>query len=252
MTAAVISGFSPRESSDRNFFLLILAGIWGGVIAGFVPDSLNHLMGGHVPYAAIVHVHAASYVAWLVLLTTQMTLIRSDQTALHRRLGLAALVMIPWMVVVGAATAVVMGGLELGTPDGDAPFLILPVLSVLSFAALSFTSLAFRANAAVHKRLMLIGTLIITDAGFGRWIGPVLGPFLGRLFGRGFIAFHVPHFIGSDILMATILAYDLATRRRVHPVVGTAVLLAVAVQFVITLIYVNPAWTPIATRILGH
>ncbi len=252
MTSTTMPMFTPRTASDRNFFLLVLAAIWGGVFAGFIPDSLDHFTGKHVAYAPIVHVHAVSYVAWLALLTTQMTLIRAGNVAMHKRLGLLGLVMIPWMMIIGPWAFLVMGNLELGTPDGDAPFLILPVLSVLTFAAVSFTGLAFRANAVVHKRLMLIGTIVLSDAGFGRWIGPYLGPFLGKLFGRGFIAFHVPHFIGADTLMAVILIHDLATRRRLHPVVAGAVLFVVAMQVTTTLVYLLPAWTPVATHILGH
>ena len=230
MTAAAISTFSPREPSDRNFFLLILAAIWGGVFAGFIPDSLDHFTGKHVTYAWIVHVHAISYVGWLALLTTQISLIRSGNVALHKRLGLLGVVMIPWMAIVGPWAFLVMGNLEFGTPDGDAPFLILPVLSVVSFAIIAFTGLALRGNAAVHKRLMLIGTIVLSDAGFARWIGPWLGPFMGKMFGQGFLSFYVPHFIGASLLMAAILIYDLITRRRLQPVVLSAVALAVGMH----------------------
>ncbi len=252
MATAAIPMFSPREASDRNFFLLILAAIWGGVLAGFIPDSLDHFTGRHVPYALIVHVHAVSYVAWLALLTTQMTLIRSGQVAMHKRLGVLGVVMIPWMTLIGPAAFLVMGHLEYGTPDGDAPFLILPVLSVVTFAILAFASLALRADAAVHKRLMLIATLVLADAGYSRWIGPFLGPFLDKMYGRGFLSFHIPHFIGADLGMGAIIVYDLATRRRVHPIVGAAVLFAATMQVLTTVIYRLPAWTPIATHILGH
>ena len=252
MTTATIFTFSPREASDRNFFLLILAAIWGGVIAGFLPDSLDHFTGKHVAYAWIVHVHAISYVAWLALLTTQMSLIRSDRVALHKRLGVLGVVMIPWMTIVGPWAFLVMGNLEFGTPDGNTPFLILPILSVTSFAIIAGAGLALRANAAVHKRLILIGTIVLSDAGFARWIGPWLGPFMGKMFGRGFVTFYVPHFIGATILMGSILVYDLVTRRRVHPVVLAAVAFAVGMQLLTTFIYGLPAWTPIAAHILGH
>jgi hypothetical protein len=252
MATTAMYTFSSREASDRNFFLLILAAIWGGIIAGFIPDSLDHFTGRHVAYAWIVHVHAVSYVAWLALLTAQMSLIRSDRVALHKRLGVVGLVMIPWMAIVGPWAFLVMGHLEFGTPDGDAPFLILPVLSVVSFAIIASTGLAMRANAAVHKRLMLIGTIVLSDAGFSRWIGPWLGPFMAKMFGPGFFSFYVPHFVGAAILMLSILVYDLVTRRRLHPAALSAVILAVGIQVATTFIYDLPAWKPVATRILGH
>ena len=252
MTEAVMTRFAPRVASDRDFFLVVLAAIWGGVFAGFIPDSLDHFTGKHVPYALIVHIHALSYLAWLGLLTTQMSLIRSDRVALHKRLGIISLGMIPWMVIIGPAAFLVMGNLEFGTPDGDAPFLILPVLSVITFAVICFTALAKRGDAVVHKRLMLIGTIVLTDAGYARWIGPWLGPFMGKMFGPGPLTFHVPHFIGSNIVMAAILIYDLSSRRRLNPIVTAAVVFAMGMQVLTTYIYVLPAWKPIATHLLGH
>jgi hypothetical protein len=145
-----------------------------------------------------------------------------------------------------------MGNLEFGTPDGNAPFLILPVLSVVTFAVVASTGLGLRADAAAHKRLMLIGTIVLSDAGFSRWIGPWLGPFLHKMYGPGFMTFFIPHFICGSALMVAILGYDLATRRRLHPVVLSAVVFAEALHVVTTVVYRLPAWTPIATHILGR
>jgi hypothetical protein len=250
MSSAAIEYRRPSGLSDRTFFLLVLAAIWGGVLAGFVPDSLSHLAGKHVPFAPIVHVHAIVYVGWMVLLTTQLSLIRSGRVALHKRLGLLGAAMIPIMLVLGPVTSFIMTQRELGTPDSDPAFLILPWLSATSFAAISLTGLAYRGNAAIHKRLMLLGTVVLSDAGFGRWLGPQLGPLLGHMFGPGFIAFFVPDFIGSILIMMAMLGNDIAVRRRPYPVVLGAIGFAIATQVVITFVYIDPAWTPIAEHLL--
>lgn len=252
MTAVAIPAFAPREDSDRNFFLLVLGAIWAGILAGFIPDALDHFTGKHVPYQWIVHVHAATYVGWLALLTTQMVLIRSGAVAIHRRLGVLGLVMIPIMLIVGPWAFVVMGNLEFGTPDGDAPFLILPVLAAASFAIIASAALLLRRDAAAHKRLMLIATIVLADAGWARWLGPKLTPFLTKIGASSFITFHVPSFVGSEVVMASILIYDLATRRRLHPAVTAAVVFAVLIQVITTYVYLTPAWKPIATHLLGH
>ncbi len=250
MVSATFEGFSPREASDRNFFLLVLAAIWAGVIAGFLPDTFNHITGKHAPWAAIVHVHAATYLGWLALLTVQMSLVRSGRTALHRRLGVVAVFWIPWMVIVGLWAFKVMGKRELGTPDGDAAFLILPSLGVVAFATVAGLGLAFRRDPSVHKRLMLLATAYLADAGFARWIAPGLTPLLIKVAGHGFASFFVPSFIGSDLIMAAVLLHDVASRGRVHPVVAGAVVFLLGVQVAIAEIYLLPAWAPIATRIL--
>jgi len=223
MSSATIDYIGLSRSSDRSFFLLVLAAIWGGVLAGFVPDSLEHLAGKHVAFAPIVHLHAVVFVGWMVLLTTQFSLIRAGRPDLPKRLGLFGAAMIPVMLVLGPATSFVMSRREFGTPDGDPAFLILPTLSAICFAAVSATGLAYRRDAAIHKRLMLLGAVVLSDAGFARWLGPQLGPLLGRTFGHGFIAFFVPGFIGSILIMAAMLGYDIATRRRPYPLVLGAV-----------------------------
>jgi hypothetical protein len=252
MSIAAIDHAGPFKPTDRSFFLLVLAAIWGGVLAGFVPDSLEHLAGKHVAFAPIVHLHAVTFVGWMVLLTTQFSLIRVGRVDLHKRLGMVAAGLIPIMLVLGPVTSFIMSQREFGTPDGDPAFLILPTLSAICFAAISFTGLAYRKTAAIHKRLMLLGTVVLSDAGFARWLGPQLGPLMGHLFGRGFIAFFVPSFVGSILIMAVMLGYDLATRRRPYPVVLGAMGFVLLTQVIIALVYINPAWKPIATHLLGH
>jgi len=252
MTSATIDYPGLSRPTDRSFFLLILAAIWSGVLAGFVPDSLEHLAGKHVAFAPIVHLHAVVFVGWMALLTTQFTFVRIGRIDLHRRLGVVAVGMIPVMLVLGPATSFIMAKREFGTPDGDPAFLILPWLSIIVFATISFAGLAFRRNAAVHKRLMLLGTVMISDAGFGRWLGPQLGPLLGHAFGPGFVAFFVPSFIGSILIAGAMLGYDLATRRRPYPVVLGAMGFMVAVQVIIAAIYVSPAWIAFATQLVRH
>lgn len=83
MTSIALARRAQFHVFDRTFFLIILAIIWFGILAGFVPDLLSHLFSGHVPFAAIVHVHARFYIGWLVLLTGQMSLIRSGRLLGH-------------------------------------------------------------------------------------------------------------------------------------------------------------------------
>jgi hypothetical protein len=252
MSSVAIDYARPVRLGERTFFLLVLAALWGGILAGFVPDSLSHIAGKHVPFAPIVHLHALVYVGWMALLTTQFSLVRSGRVDLHRRLGVSAVVMVPVMLVLGPATSYIMAQREFGTPDADTAFLILPWLAAISFAVIAFTGLANRGNAAIHKRLMLLSTIVLSDAGFARWLAPQLAPLMARTFGPGFIAFHVPEFIGSNLLMAAILGYDVATRGRPYPLVLGATAFAVLLQVITTLVYINPAWTPIATHLIGH
>src|ERR1700761_1971248 len=105
MTTVAMGGFTPFRASDRTFYLLLLAAVWGGIFAGFIPDVFAHFEGKHVPWALVVHFHAPAHGGWLTLLTIQMSLVRAGRTDLHRRLGLISVVMIPVMVVLALWTA---------------------------------------------------------------------------------------------------------------------------------------------------
>ena len=240
--------FAPQHPWDRNFFLLILAGVWGGIIAGFVQDALEHFSGKHVAYAPIVHLHAALYVGWLVLLTTQMTLIRAGRADLHRRLGLAGFALIPLMALVGPLTSLTMDRLEIGTPDDDPAFLAIPLLGALSFAVIALSGLALRRNPAAHKRLMLLAVVFISDAGFARWLA---GP-LTKVFGAGVLPFYVESYFGPALLVSAMVIYDLVTRKRLHPAFMAAAAFGVTNEVIACTLYNLPAWKPIAQGLIGH
>lgn len=94
--------FPAHHPGDRTFFLGFLVFAWVGVLLGFVPPLAGRLA-GRVDYVAplILHIHAASFVAWMALLTTQILLIRTRLTAIHRRLGAfgAVLIGVPALLV---------------------------------------------------------------------------------------------------------------------------------------------------------
>jgi hypothetical protein len=233
---------------DRNFFLIILAVIWFGILAGFVPDVLYHLAGGHVAYAAVVHVHAAFYLGWLVLLTTQISLIRSRRVDIHRRLGLLGVFMIPAMVVLGPWTGLVMGRREFGTPDGDPELLSTIFLDALNFAVIATGGMLMRGNALVHRRLILLATLFISGAGFARWLG---GP-VSKLMGAGAFPYYVESYLPIGILASVLAIYDLRTRGWVHPLVAGAILFGLTNNWIASVVHELPGWKPIAAHLLGH
>ena len=79
--------FAPYHRWDRNFFLLYVALIWFGIAMGFVPEIAKHMRTPAARYPLIVHIHAAAFVGWLILLTVQVLLVRGQRLDLHRKLG---------------------------------------------------------------------------------------------------------------------------------------------------------------------
>ena len=93
----------------------------------------------------------------------QTTLVLNGKTAIHRRLGIAGVVLAALMLVVGTATSITVTrqghrgipGVEFPDPAG---FLLLNLNAVFVFAVLVAAGWYFRRDAQAHKRLMLMAT----------------------------------------------------------------------------------------------
>ena len=239
--------FAPQHPADRNFFLLLVILIWLGVVSGFGLDMIHHFKGTR-PYPLIVHVHAALFVGWLALLTTQVALIRGRRPDIHRRLGMTAAWMIPVMVVIALATAwTVQRQQFFQFGINHASFISINLTDMLGFSTLAFAGIALRGDSSAHKRLMLLSTLYLSTAGFARlWLLTI-----GTAGTHTFWGFFIAYNIGGDILVALLGAYDLATRRRLHPafVLGAGWILAN--ELAAAWLYFSPGWRAISVRLLG-
>ena len=236
--------FAPRHAWDRNFFLAYVAIIWVGILAGFVPEIVRHVTSGAPAFPPIIHVHGVVFVSWLILLTVQALLIRNRQVRLHQRLGVAGPILAGTMVIVGLATSLTMDKLELPTPDGNPGFLSIQVLDMLEFGTLAFAAVAARKMPSAHKRLILLATLSIADAGFARWLGPSLH------FSDSALSIYIELFLPTALLVLGIGAYDLVTRRRLHPAYVAGAGLIFTGQITASLLDHNAAWTKVASSII--
>jgi hypothetical protein len=239
--------FALYHRYDRSFFALYVLLIWLGISMGFGPQIARHFAQNQPAYPLIVHVHAAAFVGWLVLLTTQVLLIRTRKLELHRTLGIAATVLAGAMIVLGPATALIVQHLQLGTSHSDPAFLSVQLCDILAFAVLIIPAFLYRSQPAVHKRLILLATLYISDAGFARWFGNMAE----AAWGDGFWGQAGQLYLGNDLLILGLGAYDLITRRRLHPayVAGTACI--AAIQAMAIGLYLNPLWKPVALRLIA-
>ena len=241
--------FPPYHRADRNFFLLFLDLCWLGVVMGFVPAVAKRLA-GHADYAApmILQIHMVAFSAWLLLLTVQIGLIRTRRTTLHRKLGLAGVVLVPVMAVTAVLAEVYSQRFYFDHPPNSQAFFILPIWYALTFAAFAGMALQQRRNPSSHKRLIVLATTVIVGAAYARWWGEGLT----RSFGDGFWGLIVNTYTGTNLLLAGAVAYDLLTRRRIHSVYAIGVPAILAGELAVSLIYHSPAWLPIARVLIGR
>jgi len=215
------------------------------VLSGFGTDSFNHVSKYGLDYPLIVHFHAVAFVGWLTFFTVQVGLIRTARADIHRRLGILGAGLAAIMVVLGPATALVVDAGRY-TATGQTPeFLAVQLSDILAFAGLTGAGLALRARPAAHKRLMLLGLIYISDAGFARLINAAIAsPFsLGRWGGL---------YLGSDLLMLGLGVYDLATRRRLHPAYIAGAIWMLALQATALRLLGNATWKALSLHLIGH
>jgi hypothetical protein len=245
---APVKGFAPNHPWDRNFFLVMVALAWLGILRGFGGDIVEHVQKHKPAFAPIVHVHAVVFVLWLVLFTVQVLLIRSRKLAVHKRLGFALIYLAGLMVLLGPATALTVQHHSIGDPKADPGFLSVQFTDILAFAGLTTSAILLRKSPAAHKRLILLGTLYITDAGYARWLAD---PLLHLLGGFSYWHFWIALYFGPDVLVILAGLYDLTTRRRLHPAYVAGVMWIFAVQMLALSLYFSPAWDEFAKRIIA-
>jgi hypothetical protein len=245
-TRSSIAGLQrfQTRASDHRFFSIMAVVTSVTIIAGFWNTYLPKILTGTPALPPIIHVHAAIFTSWLAFFVAQTTLVLNGKTAIHRRLGIAGVVLAALMVVVGTATTLTVTRLgHRGIPGVEFPdpagFLLLNLNAIFVFAVLVTAGWYFRRNAQAHKRLMLMAT-----------ISALVGPGASRLpFASGkppVIALLVLGFLFTGPI------YDLVTRRRVHAAYLWSVPLAfLAVPPIVEQLSTTAAWQRVAAMLLG-
>lgn len=131
------------------------------VVAGGFGSSFYNVATGAKTLTPLVHLHAATFSAWLVLYVVQTGLVATRRVAAHQWLGIAGVVLSALLVGVGYQTAVTAArrGYDLTFDGGNHDalrFLAFTLGDLLSFAVLVGAALWYRRRPEIHKRLMLL------------------------------------------------------------------------------------------------
>ena len=108
----VLSGTPRAHAVDRWIYVFTAASFVAIVLAGFIPDSLMKIEAVRAaqrpPFPLVLHLHALLMGSFLLLLLAQTALAAVGRVDVHRRLGLAAMVVAPALVIVGFILAPTM------------------------------------------------------------------------------------------------------------------------------------------------
>ena len=195
-----------NRSVERIFFGGMAILLCVVVIIGFAP---TYFMAGmiHAPLPSpILHYHGAAFTIWMVLFLIQSALISAKRVAWHRSFGTIAFCLPPIMIVLGliAALNALGRGVMIGPLDPSTS-LAIPLLGIFSFTILILAAWRARRRPDAHKRLVLLATIELVEAAFGRfpWAHMGMSPAAGAVAGLG-------------ILVLLVVVYDLVSLHRLH------------------------------------
>jgi hypothetical protein len=243
-----------RFTSERRFYIGAAVLIILISVAGFGPSIIDHSRRIGPP-SALVIVHGLVTAAWLLLFLVQTVLVAADRLTVHRRMGPVAIVVAALILTVGPVMLIenVRRGTDLSgdltrlgplpsDPAERAATLVAPLSGFLVFGVLVSAGLWYRRRPAIHKRLMLIGSLSLC--------GPPLFHLAGYLTGH-WPAFHgfflAAAFVIDFVLLFTSAVNDRLREGRTHPVSLWAPAAALACVVAIPpLVMPLPAWQRVA------
>lgn len=122
----------------------------------------------------LVHLHGIVMTIWVVYFAAQVFLIRSRNIKLHKRMGIAGIILAVIVVVVGMATAYDALLVRAAAPPDTNPhsFFLYPVSDMVLFVVFFAGAIYYRKRPAEHKSLMLLTAVNFLPAAFFR-IPPV-------------------------------------------------------------------------------
>src|SRR6185437_2661079 len=170
-------GFAPARmraggvSFERHFHAFMAWLFVIVAVTGFAPRSFAIFTGKMALPPLVVHLHAAVMASCVVLLAIQATLSLTGRMGQHRKCGLASLVVAPLVLTVLIAVTVVRQNDAAGTPGGPIVnnILFLQIRSILMFPTFFIWGLLTRrTDPQMHKRMMLLATLMLLDAAIAR------------------------------------------------------------------------------------
>jgi hypothetical protein len=229
-TAAYVRG--PRADRFAVAMALAIAVI---VAYGFSFTVRDNLLAPASPRPSVLYVHAAVFSAWLLLFAIQAALVLSRRVDLHVRLGRAGLVLGGLVSVLGVATAFAMARFHVAHGETDvAESLPVPLWDMVCFTTCFVLAAVLRRRPAWHRRLMLLATIALSAAAFGRI--PLLD--------------HAEWFYsGVDALIIVAAVRDRWAEGRVHPVYRAALPAFVVGQAIVASVRWSPGWLAFAATL---
>ena len=215
----------------RNFFAVMAVIFIVMSLFAFIP-SYQHLEDRLFPMHWFVNVHGGLMSGWLLVFLTQSLLAANDKLKIHRRLGqfAAVLGMLVW-ISMGVVSALVFVTNDLPVEHFLFDVLIIQLYGMALFGLFFTWGVLVRKNAAAHKRLLFLATLVLIQAAIDRihWL-PWLHDGLAV------------RFYYLDAFFIALITYDLLVLRRVHKITWIGAMIFIVAQVIVVQSWGSSSW----------
>jgi hypothetical protein len=238
--------------SDRRFFSGMAIAMAAVTFAGFAPTYYLVGLSDRVTPVLTpnVQIHGLLCTAWILLLIVQTRLVAAGRRDIHKRLGIAGVLVAAAILITGIMLAVnsqrrVHTAATADTLADPYVFLIFPFFAVGLFAAFATLGVLHRHRPDVHKRLMLLAAANLTI--------PALARIVNQLSSLDMVV--VPGVIGAAVLvnlyLIPMIVHDYNSRGRLHSVTlygGACMLISEPLRFAIGF---SAPWQVFARAVMG-
>ena len=256
-----LSGTPRAHALDRWIFVFMAVWFIAITLAGFIPDSIMKVgmvqAGARPPFPIVLHMHAVLMGSFLLMLLTQTWLVATGRRELHMQVGILGMALAVALVAVGLVLAPTMyyeTWNALQSAPADARAKLQEVLSIKEDILLLqlrigilfplFLAIGLRArsgNAGLHKRMMILATVMALPAGIDRipWL-PTTMPVSPVAVDLYVIA-----------AISPMLVWDVVRNHTLHRAYWIWFAVTIPVAVVVNLLWDTPAWHATARQILG-
>ena len=223
-----------RSLAERRFFAAMTIALMAAMVLGFARTfilkpwfpEVQHLAAPE-PYFLF---HGLAFAAWFALLIVQAILVSTGNVRLHRQLGKLGAGLAVVMVLLGVLGALIAAARPTGFVGVTVPplvFLVIPLMDMALFAIFVSLAIANRSDPQSHKRYMLLASIAVIEAAVARWPLEFIMSASSPIPGLGMTE------LLTCLFLVPIVAWDLASRGRVHAVTlwgGLALVAAMALR----------------------
>ncbi len=141
---------------------MAIVGLFAAII-GFGKTFFLPVANGNFNAPFVIHLHGALAFAWIILFVIQPTLIHFENFRMHQYLGVLGLLIAAGISItmIPAGISVVHRDLDKGLGDFAYSSLLGVITSGILFFSLVLAGILNRRRPEIHKRLMLLATIVV-------------------------------------------------------------------------------------------